>query len=167
MVAGFVTQRLKLNEKPVGYRALVIQGTLEPVEMSYSENMKDVFLARGKKDIAILEQKIQEAEQAIRDKRTKIVMLDEIGGFELSSDTFMSSLLQILASGKPCVGVLKSAENLKSTLWSSGMQLEHQVQHARLAQTIQQNGELHTVTAESIQYLRSKLNHFISQAQKS
>jgi len=35
------------------------------------------------------------------------VILDEIGGFEVLSDSFMDALMQLLQSGIPCIGVMK------------------------------------------------------------
>jgi len=37
------------------------------------------------------------------------VVLDEIGGFEVLSDTFVEALMELLRSGVPCIGVMKGA----------------------------------------------------------
>ena len=46
-------------------------------------------------------QLLQEAEQF------DFVVLDEIGGFEVLSDSFMEALMQLLESDIPCIGVMK------------------------------------------------------------
>lgn len=46
-------------------------------------------------------QLLQEAQQA------EFVILDEIGGFEVLSDTFMEALMAVLKSDIPCIGVMK------------------------------------------------------------
>lgn len=42
-----------------------------------------------------------------------LILLDEIGGSELLSDTFRNALYDILASGIPCLGVLKQSEHAR------------------------------------------------------
>ena len=51
----------------------------------------------------------------------EIIILDEIGGLELSSPAFMESLETIMALGRPCLGVLKSQENLARVAARVGM----------------------------------------------
>lgn len=40
-------------------------------------------------------------------KQADFVVLDEIGGFEVLSDSFLAALLQLLESDVPCIGVMK------------------------------------------------------------
>ena len=45
--------------------------------------------------------------------RAKIILLDEIGGHELTSDAFRGKLYELLDSEYPCVGVIKSPDNTR------------------------------------------------------
>ena len=40
-------------------------------------------------------------------KQYDYVILDEIGGFELLSDSFLAALMELLQSDTPCIGVMK------------------------------------------------------------
>jgi len=42
-------------------------------------------------------------------KQCDYVVLDEIGGFEVLSDAFLSALMKLLESDVPCIGVMKGA----------------------------------------------------------
>lgn len=42
-------------------------------------------------------------------KGKQLMLLDEIGGFELKSEAFKNALYDLLGSGIPCIGVLKGA----------------------------------------------------------
>ena len=42
-------------------------------------------------------------------KQHDFIILDEIGGFEMLSDTFLKALMETLESGLPCIGVMKGA----------------------------------------------------------
>ena len=42
-------------------------------------------------------------------KQYDYVILDEIGGFEVLSDSFVEALMDLLQSGIPCIGVIKGA----------------------------------------------------------
>lgn len=42
-------------------------------------------------------------------KQHDFILLDEIGGFEMLSDTFLKALMETLESGIPCIGVMKGA----------------------------------------------------------
>ncbi|MCL1798571.1 MAG: nucleoside-triphosphatase [Eggerthellaceae bacterium] len=170
VLAGFATQRLTAGGRPVGFRALVVDGALPPVEVPYSEGCGgagDVFLLRGKRDVSVLERKICEAEQAVRRSSVRLVLLDEVGGIELASEAFMSLLSRILAGGKPCIGVFKSPENLASTLQATGVSDRYQSQHQALKRIIQQEGELKTLTKENRQAVRAQASRFVEAALKA
>lgn len=44
-------------------------------------------------------------------ENARFLVLDEIGGMELSMETYRKFLYEVLGSGIPCIGVMKSPEN--------------------------------------------------------
>ena len=166
-VAGFATQRLTANGGFIGYRAVVVNGTtgqvLPSVEAAYSDGTSDgVFILEGKGDISVLAQKISEAERVIQNPSVKLVLLDEIGGIELTSKVFMEPLLRILCGAKPCIGTFKSTDNLTHTVRTLKIDAEYHLLHQRLEQILRQNGNLLTVTEKNRQEISERIRSWIT-----
>lgn len=49
------------------------------------------------------------------------VILDEIGGFEVLSDSFVENLMQLLRSGTPCIGVMKGVAPASKMIQKLGL----------------------------------------------
>lgn len=111
-VSGFMVQRLFVNGEICGYRACTVNGSLPELEAPYTEGSNGVFLYQRKSYPAVLDTAIIRAQELCERDTCKLVLLDEIGGLELSSPAFTKSLEKILALGKPCLGVVKSRGNL-------------------------------------------------------
>lgn len=141
-LSGFMVQRLFEGETQIGFRALLLNGYFPPLEAKFEAGMEGVFILRGQKDIAIFEKIIVQIEENTRRRNSHIIVLDEIGGLELGSSLFLSTLLRVLSNGNPCIGVLKSQENLQHTL--SALQLEDHYFNLNkmLERVIASNGEI-------------------------
>lgn len=161
VLAGFASQRLVENGKTIGYRAVSVNGSLCPVETPYSKGTGGVFLLRGNRDVSILEQIIEQAAQDMQKENVKLLILDEIGGIELTSQRFMASLMRILSGKKPCAGIFKSAENLAHTSSVFGLEQSYPSLHKTLEQHILLNGRILTLTNENRQIVQSCLQEFI------
>lgn len=113
LVAGLMVQRLRDGEQICGYRAVPVNGdTLPTLEAPCPDTLDGVFLYKRKTIAGVLESAVLRAESYCKEDFCKLIILDEIGGFELSSPAFMASLDNILSLGKPCLGVVKSHKNL-------------------------------------------------------
>lgn len=112
LLCGFVTQRLFEDGRQAGFRAVTLEQGFPPLEAIYARDQTGVFIFHGRKDITVLEKTLARVEEAGRESRCKLFLLDEIGGIELASPYFRRILQRILESGKPCLGVWKSRENL-------------------------------------------------------
>lgn len=125
---GFTSQRLiNENGKTIAFR---IGAAKDPIAVAYSQaqkiqSMKGVFKYTDeegrmhvKKDffntegVEILTNLRKKAESG----QLKLLLLDEIGGHELASDNFRKELERLLACGVPCIGVIKSADNMARML---------------------------------------------------
>ena len=148
-VAGFTTQRLKENGTTTGYRVLRITNDFPLLEEEYAPNKSGVFLLNGQLNISVLESAISQVEEDSKNPSCNIIVLDEIGGVELISEVFMKTLFRIISGGKPCIGVLKSAQNLSHTVSKQNLSSEYLILHKHLEQEIQSKGELITVTNEN------------------
>ena len=56
---------------------------------------------------------LNEAMEAAKSGLARAILLDEVGGHEMSSDSFRNRLYELLELDVPCVGVIKSAENTR------------------------------------------------------
>ena len=141
-LAGFVVQRVMEGNEPVGFRVAQANGSYPSLVTEYAADMDGVFIFRGRMDRSVLDEAIDAARTASQKDGCKLILLDEIGGIELESPRFMNALERILSGNKPCVGVLKSEENLRRSL--SRLRLGNRCLdlRARLEEQIARNGEL-------------------------
>ena len=114
-VCGLVVQRLFENNQKSGFRACIVDGKLPALEAQYAKNLSGIFLYKKQAWPQVLEQAIDETLELCVKKHCHLIVLDEIGGLELLSKSFMTALHKILQLKKPCLGVVKSLENLAHT----------------------------------------------------
>lgn len=167
LIGGFMTQRLIKNGKTVGFRAVNIDGAFVPLEASYKKGLEGVFLLKGKINISSLEKVICQVEQDIENENIKLVFMDEIGGMELTSPIFTESLERIFLSKKPCIGVLKSRDNLTHTMSTLGLGQEYMMLHSAIEKGIISRGNLIMVTKSNLTDVQEVLSEFLSKSNLS
>ncbi len=154
-VSGLMVQRLREDGQVCGYRACAVHGELPTLEMAYVEDLDGVFLYRGKSFPDVLEHTVSRARALCAEDSCRIIILDEIGGLELSSSAFMQSLEAIMALGKPCLGVFKSRENLAQVIARLGLPPRIFRQSEKVYRRIEAGGKILDVSesnlAETIQ----------------
>ena len=148
-VAGFIAQRLREGGRRVGFRAALLEGRFPPPEAKLKPGMDDVFILDGQHSAAALEKAILRVEQRLETPDIKLVLLDEIGGIELTSPVFMSALERILRGQTPCFGVFKSRENLGRAAANLKLSSGHTALHARLEEKILSGGEIITISEQN------------------
>ena len=118
-LGGFYVQRhLKMG----GCVAFMLRGAAEgsfSVD-SIEEEPNSAFLSlweeKWSMDIGVFDTK---GYQLLRDsKANELVLLDEIGGIDLLSDSFYSELCSLIQGGAKCIGVFKSEQALGSMIRS-------------------------------------------------
>ena len=194
MAAGYGVQRLYQGQAVAGFRAGNIRDDfshldlyIEPEEKLYL-GKDGVFLKtnkcfsnppqgsrpgqeesgkKGIRDLSVLEHIIMEAESDSKRNGCRFIVLDEIGGAELGSDTFMKVLCRLLKGDKPCVGVLKSAANLRSMAEHQGLDQSLMRRHKYLEQLIEESGSLLTLTEENRGFCKKKLEDFVEKRIKT
>lgn len=160
-VCGMFTQRIQASGKTLGYRAALINGAFLPVETVFSPDLDGVFLMDGQRFAEKLDDLILQVERLIQSVGIRLVLLDEIGGIELMSGVFWDALSRILVSGKPCVGVYKSVDNIRHMASVLNLGTEYLERHEEMRQLICGNGTLIELTENNRESVRSDLAHRI------
>jgi len=158
-ICGYTVQRVFCDGQIIGYQAVVVRGLpLPQVDIEFYRGMPGLFLFGGESDISVLEQAVSEVESIIAGNAVDCVLFDEIGGVELASEAFMQPLLRILTSDVPCIGILKSIDNLANTAKMFKQQSAIMELHDMLTKTILKRGEIITVTQANI----DNISHFLN-----
>jgi len=158
-LAGFVVQRLTSNGQSVGFRAVTLESGFPPPFAEYVPGQDGVFILRGKWDASALETAILSVERLSHDPGKKLILLDEIGGIELTSRVFMDALERILSGSTPCIGTFKSRENFAHT--SSVLKLTCRNEHRELEQRLKK--WLAPVTEQNYDEVRERLRSIIAE----
>lgn len=161
-VAGFSVQRLVADGRAVGFRACVVEGCLPELQRPWADGLPDVFMTRGFLSQPVLDDAIEEARQAAGEAQCRLVLLDEIGGMELLSGRFMAALEGMLAAGKPCIGVIKSRENLSNTARRIPDAGDIFAARDRLEERIRQTGSVLTLTEENQPEIQRTVEEFVA-----
>ena len=149
VTVGFSVQRLTENGKRVGFRAATLENGFPPPEAEYHSGMDGVFILHRKWDFTPLEKVILCVKKQIASPGAKIVLLDEIGGIELTSSVFMDALEGILIGGLVCFGVFKSRENLLHTQSQLLLNSEYQNRHSQLETRLLSDSKIITLTEKN------------------
>jgi len=158
-VKGFCVQRLRHNGERVGFRVVALEQGFPPPDAAYSPDMQGVFILGDAYDAAPLEEAILRVERDARG--CKLVLLDEIGGIELSSRVFMGALRRLLSGCVPCMGVLKSRENLLHASSVLGLGTEYLALHEELEALIRDGGEIITVMDKNQEDVQKHLQNYL------
>ena len=161
MVCGFIVQRLTEGGVRTGFRVVPINSEFPPSIIEFEISMPGIFIHRGKHDITVLEEAIEQVEQSSHDPRFKLLLLDEIGGIELTSRVFSDTLNRILSGNIPCIGVWKSRENLIRASGMLGLETVYDKLHRECETNIKKYAELFTVTEKNITEIKEHLKKYI------
>lgn len=119
-VAGFTSQRLTdADGQLLGFRLAPADAALTIVcDPAAADNVFKQFTPTGSRvDMGVFEtagiRYMDEALESAKAGQAQVILLDEIGGHELASETFRRKLYQLLDSEYPCVGVIKSPANTR------------------------------------------------------
>lgn len=111
-LGGFLCQRLIKEAKTKAFR-LISAESEEILTLKYNPDLSDIFLEEvfGKwiKNERVFLTKGIECLSCLTSK--ELIILDEIGGFELLLDEFREKLFEILKGDVPVLGVIKSNNN--------------------------------------------------------
>lgn len=160
-VAGLMIQRLFEDDVMCGFRACVVDGALPSLTGTYEQDQNGIFLYKGQTFLHVLEDAIAQALKLCTAPCCTFIILDEIGGMELLSTKFMQYLQEILLLDKPCLGVIKSRDNLAHT--AARLKLTDKILPLRdaLQQTLTADGKVLTVTQENRTETRQTVTAFI------
>lgn len=123
--AGFITQRLVKNEQTCGFCLTPMAVNLSP-KVQYTSEKSGIFIEKTENGWRNNEKVFFSEGLAclIGAEDKKFVVLDEIGGIELTSPAFYLRLKELFLSETSCIGVLKSRENLDAMSAELGLNSE-------------------------------------------
>lgn len=163
-IGGFSCQRLWQEGEPRGYRLTSADNLT--LDAPFAPELSGIFLYHGKegtkKELSVFESSavslLNEA------KNSRLILLDEIGGVDLTVPVFHEKLYEILAGGVPCIGVLKSNENARHVgKKSASAELTAQNnQQLRRDLTEQFDAEILQFTREDAEEIRRKIETFLA-----
>ena len=164
-VGGFMCQRLvengetkafcltafdKVESTTVEYRADIPNIFLENICGKWIRN-DDVFNNIGIEMLSNLSSK-------------KIIVLDEIGGFELLAEQFRVILYEVLSRDIPVIGVLKSNKNKSIMKKAVEIDDEYTALYQKLCVDIENifNGKILTACKDNMLYIQQEIKEFLA-----
>lgn len=162
-ITGYTPQRLYNQQNEiVGYRAELMQNNAPVIALdgTYSPNVHNMFLnfQEKYKKITVLENLIHQVRINASSRGYDLIMLDEIGGFEMASEAFVADLFALL-DANACVGVIKQqTRNMTHADASSNIQENC----STLFSKIQEHGYIYTLHKENRTEIASHFHAFLS-----
>lgn len=163
-IIGMSGQRiLDKNQSILGYQSLLIENTTLPqVNIQNTTQLPDVFIYKGKKNATILQAHLKYIKEQISQKKYQLIVLDEIGGFELKNETVLGYLKDILQQAIPCVGILKEYNPCPKPN-NPSFQLDYWAEYQQLCKWIESNGKVIDVTASTLDYIDDNMSLLLNQ----
>lgn len=164
-IGGFVVQRLLQGEHLKAFCLKEITDDAWSVNASYQGDEANIFICEQKGQWLSDEQVFEQIGENLvcEATRKKILVLDEIGGVELLSDSFRQNLYKALSGEVFCVGVLKSAANSKLLRENVVLSQRYQELYQQLFADIRErfDGEVFDVTEKNKLIVKSKIQDFL------
>ena len=129
---GFLTVRQRDAEgRAVAYWLQKCDGSEKKCIIDYSHKPYQMHMEVFETDAAALLQAARES---------AFVVLDEIGGFELLSDAFVDTLMALLKSDVPCIGVMKGEGPASKMIQKLGLGEEYVSRAGKLRDWMRRDG---------------------------
>ncbi|HHZ02105.1 MAG TPA: hypothetical protein GX396_04110 [Tissierellia bacterium] len=160
---GFLCQRLTKGSKTKAYR-LIEAEKAEVTATEYHENLPSIFLEEVagnwvKRDQVFLNRGIELLSDL---SSRKLILLDEIGGFELLIDEFREKLYEVLLSSTPIIGVIKSFDNGRVMKNAIGINDVYYSKYKALRSFItDNNGIIVNVNNNNIESINNEIKSFL------
>lgn len=161
--AGFFTQRLLGEDNlPRGFRLLPAASS-EPLERPWETGLDGVFLSfiNGEKraDSEFYANTVLDLLKPKGD--TRLILMDEIGGFELENPELRSAFAGAINGNIPCMGVLKGKPALERLI-AAGVATEACLLHnEELRSLLCNQGGLHRYELNRVEGVRSAVMAFL------
>lgn len=155
---GICSQRIIENDFDVlGYQArFICNDSLPNVNILNSDiDCRNIFIYKNKSNDCILENILSKIENNIKLFKYSIIILDEIGGFEIKNDNIMNSLKYILSQNIVCTGILK---DYNSKIIKNTPQFDYDKKYNTICDLIQENGEIVDVNSSNLDVITTYIN---------
>lgn len=165
VTAGFMSQRLMEGGETKAF-------CLTPIELAdssltaYDSEKPNIFLenihGKWKRNEEVFSTTGVELLSDLSGK--KLVVLDEIGGMELLVKPFREKLYEVLYSGIPCIGVIKSFHNKARLQKNVGIEQEYTTLHRKLYSDIESRfgGIMLNANINTTDFLEKNIQEFLN-----
>ncbi|NMB40761.1 MAG: hypothetical protein GX996_02360 [Firmicutes bacterium] len=171
---GFFVQRIFIGDSYAGFKLNPLRGVEEYQLNKNVDNLKEVdnlFLygdekGNWHKNMQVFENSGRAYLKKSLATKKNLILLDELGGIELDCPVFMEVVMEVLDSGIPALGVLKSPQNvekLESGLGDKLQNVELEDSYLKRMKNHPQM-ELLEVTETNYQEVNSKIKAFVEAA---
>ena len=155
-IVGFSGQRI-IDSKNIikGYQARFMKNQKMPhVDVLHTSDLEDIFIFEKRKNGDILEKIFEDINNALNEESFDLIVLDEVGGFELKSKKAFSLLCDILKRDIPCVGTLKSYVNFN-------MGIDYEDEYKDFENLIISNGKILDVDKNNLEIIDKELGKLL------
>lgn len=166
LIGGFMCQRLVHNEETIAF-CLTSFDKVEAATIEYSSDVPNVFLENvsGKwiRNEEVFNKVGIEILSNISSKR--LIVLDEIGGFELLVGQFRAKLYKVLSKDIPVIGVIKSNKNKLIMKKAIEINDEYIALHQKLCIDIENifKGKILSANKNNMLYVKNEINMFLEE----
>lgn len=167
VTTGFLTQRLLKESETKAF-------CLKPIESAdasiaaYDVKKPDIFLEHSMDKWHRYEEVFETTGINLLTNLNgkKLIVLDEIGGMELLIEPFREKLYEVLSSGIPCIGVIKSYRNKAAMEKSVNLEQKYSILYQKLFRDIESNfgGIIISTNDSTKRYIESSVQTFIENA---
>ncbi|MGI6361417.1 MAG: nucleoside-triphosphatase [Bacillota bacterium] len=162
---GFMVQRLFSGEHLKAFCLHQVAAEPWSVNAEYKGNEANIFLQKTDHGWQSFPEVFTRIGPCLPQwaKKNKLMLLDEIGGVELLSEVFWENLYQVLGSGIPCIGVVKSLTNSKIMQESVALSDRYQKLHKQLLTDIKGkfSGEIMELTTSNRPFVKQEIAAFL------
>jgi len=155
-IVGFSGQRIIDGKNIIkGYQARFMKNQKMPqVDVLHTSDLEDIFIFEKRKNGDILEKIFEDINNALNEESFDLIVLDEVGGFELKSKKAFSLLCDILKRDVPCVGTLKSYVNFN-------MGIDYEDEYKDFENLIISNGKILDVDKNNLEIIDKELGKLL------
>lgn len=164
---GFSSQRMRDGNKDICGHRIVPADNLQ-LDILYTPHLSGVFKLQ-KQGMIIKNPQVFESlgiDYLLPSPKTKLFLLDEIGGSELLVPNFFTTLYEKLQGQTPCIGVIKSIENTVSMCKKGGYPSILIEKNQQLHEDLQLkfNGKIISYTKENHLMIKKELIEFLKKS---
>ena len=167
LIGGFMCQRLINNGETKAFCLTEISSVKSAV-IEYKADIPNIFLenkcGKWERNDEVFD--VKGAEMLSDISSSRLIILDEIGGFELLSEKFMEKIYDVLFGGTPVIGVIKSNKNKSIMEKAVKTDDKYTELHRKLFSDIENNfgGKIVRTQKDNMVNVQNEIKDFLNKA---